>query len=246
MPAAGGASLAPWAATVDLLHERYTDALALVAHELRSPASIVSGYLRLLQQDADGLTERQRRMTDEAGRACARMLRLIQEIGELANLEANEPVRASTDVAVFAVCAAALKSAAETAGSGFPAFTCADADRGAMVEGDAARLTMAFSALMAATMREHGTDPVECHGFVANGEGPPSAVIVCGPRGTAAAGSSLNAHREPFDRWRGGTGLSLPIACRLIESYGGCVWSPAGSGARASAWALPLARERRL
>ena len=73
-------------ANVEAPSTLYLSSLGLVAHEMRSPASIVSGYLRLLQQDSDGLSARQRRMVDEAGRACGRMRMLLQEIGELASL----------------------------------------------------------------------------------------------------------------------------------------------------------------
>jgi signal transduction histidine kinase len=226
--------------TVDSSHSVYVNSLALVAHELRSPASIVSGYLRLLQQDADGLTERQRRMTDEAARACTRMLRLIQEIGELTTLEGSEPARAPMGVRVFDICDQAVKSVVET-NNGSPAFTCAESDRPAIVDGNPAWLKRAFEALTAATARELGTEPLACHGFVSEPGELPSAVIVVGPHGVGDLRDAVLTRRDPFDVWRGGTGLSLPIACRIIEAHGGQVWSPAGNGARASAWTLPIA-----
>ena len=37
-----------------------------------------------------------------------------------------------------------------------------------------------------------------------------------------------------FDEWRGGCGLSLPIARRVINAHGGAVWAPA-DGAKAAA-----------
>jgi signal transduction histidine kinase len=225
---------------VESSHSVYVNSLALVAHELRSPASIVSGYLRLLQQDADGLTERQRRMTDEAARACARMLRLLQEIGELTTLEGSEPARAPMGVRVFEICDQAVKSVVET-NNGGPAFTCAESDRLAIVDGNAAWLKRAFEALTAATARELGTEPLTCHGFVCENSEQPSAVIVVGPHGVGDRRDTVVTRRDTFDVWRGGTGLSLPIACRIIEAHGGQVWSPAGNGARASAWTLPIA-----
>ena len=61
----------------------------------------MSGYLRLLQQDSEGLTPRQRKMLDEAGRACGRVLALLQEISEFATLEGSDPAAASMSVPVF-------------------------------------------------------------------------------------------------------------------------------------------------
>jgi signal transduction histidine kinase len=210
---------------------------------MRSPASIVSGYLRLLQQDSDGLSARQRRMVDEAGRACGRMLVLLQEIGELASLEGTVLVPSPTAVQVFDLCGDALKSLSAEAENGMtPVFTCHEPGRSATVDGNAAWLKRAFVALMAATAREYRAEALECHGFIGDEHGCPRAMMAFGPCGIFSSQDNLIAHRDTFDRWRGGTGLSVPIACRTIEMHGGSVWSPPGAHSRAVVWALPIAR----
>jgi K+-sensing histidine kinase KdpD len=241
---ASGASLAAGiAANVESPSTPYISALGLVAHEMRSPASIVSGYLRLLQQDSDGLSARQRRMVDEAGGACGRMLMLLQEIGELASLEGTVLVPSPAAVQVFDVCGDALKSLSADGENGLtPVFTCHEAHGSATVDGHAAWLKRAFVALMAATAREHRAEALECHGFVGDEDGCPRAVISFGPRGVFSSRDHLIAHRDTFDRWRGGTGQSVPIACRIVEAHGGTVWSPPGADSRAAVWALPIAR----
>ena len=227
-------------ANVEASPTPYISSLDLVAHEIRSPASIVSGYLRLLQQDSDGLSARQRRMVDEAGRACGRMLTLLHEIGELASLERIVLVPAPTAVQVFDVCGDALKSLSAENGPA-AVFTRHDPGASAIVDGNAAWLKRAFVALMAATAREHRAEALECHGFIGDEDGCPRAAIAFGPCGIFNR-DSLIAHRDTFDRWRGGTGLSVPIACRIIELHGGRVWSPPGADSRAVGWALPIAR----
>jgi signal transduction histidine kinase len=220
----------------------YISALGLIAHEMRSPGSIVSGYLRLLQQDSDGLSARQRKMVDDAGRACGRMLALLQEIGELASLERMTPVPAPMGVQVFDLCDEALKNMSVEGESGpAPRFMCPERDRSATVNGNAAWLKRAFGALMAATAREHLAEALECHGFVVDANESQQAVIAFGPRDLSFKPEDLMARRDEFDRWRGGTGLSLPIACRIIEAHGGIVWSPAGTQSRTSVWTLPIA-----
>src|SRR5438067_9006185 len=64
--------------------------LALAVHELRTPASVVGGYLRMLQRDTESaMSERQRKMIDEAEKSCARLVDLIAEMSELAKLDAG-------------------------------------------------------------------------------------------------------------------------------------------------------------
>jgi hypothetical protein len=180
-------------------------------------------------------------MVDETGRACGRMLGILQELSELASLEETDLVPALTGVQVFAVCDHALK-ALQTEDGPAPVFICHESDRSTVVDGNAAWLKRAFSALMAATAREHRMDTLECHGFVVGGGESQHAVMAFGPSGFSHDRENLMAHRAGYDRWRGGTGLSLPIACRMIEAHGGSVWSP--EGFRSSVWTLPVATSR--
>ena len=57
------------------LQESYARLLSLAVHEFRTPASVVGGYLRMLQRDGDQpLSDRQRKMIDEAEKSCARLV----------------------------------------------------------------------------------------------------------------------------------------------------------------------------
>jgi signal transduction histidine kinase len=45
----------------------------------------------------------------------------------------------------------------------------------------------------------------------------------------------------PFDEWRGGMGLALPVARRVIDAHGGALWSAEGGHSKAAcALRLPL------
>ncbi len=216
--------------------------IALIVHELRSPAVVMSGYLRLLlTKNAHNLPEPERKMVEEANRSCARLLGVMEELGDLARLEASDELRSPSQVAIFSLCDEVVRMVAPPDRSAVT-FLCADIDRPSTVHGDAGRLKQALSAFVAATRRECGSDPLEAYGFVHRKHVTPHAVIALGRPGMADRSDDiLNNQEAPFDRWRGGTGMSLPIACRIVEAHGGRVWSLPNDPHRACAFSFPVA-----
>ena len=62
----------------------YPQLLSLAVHEFRTPAGVVSGYLRMLQRDTDHpLSSRQSKMVGEAEKSCARIVALVGELSEI-------------------------------------------------------------------------------------------------------------------------------------------------------------------
>ena len=212
--------------------------LALIAHELRSPAAVVAGYLRLLRQQ-ESIPEPSRKMIEEADRSCARLLHLVKELSDLADLTGRAPVSCAP-VPVFTLWDEVVKAASSN-GKTSATLIFAPDDQRASVKGDAGRLKQAFAALLAAMLRERGAEPPEIHGFVSREGDGPSAVIALGDPGITSRRDVLVDRPEPFDRWRGGTGLSLPIACRIVEACGGRIWSLPQNSRGACALSLPVA-----
>ena len=65
-------------------------ALSLAVHELRTPITVASGYLRmLLREQAGPISDKQRKMLEETERSCGRIGALISEMSELGKLEAG-------------------------------------------------------------------------------------------------------------------------------------------------------------
>lgn len=115
-----------------------------------------------------------------------------------------------------------------------------DIDRDAKIDGHEARLKQAVSALIASIVRERGVSSVEARGFIARTSAP-TALIAFGEPGTITSAADVLKHQQtPFDRWRGGMGLSLPIAHRIVLAHHGNLWGLPGSRATC-ALALPLA-----
>ena len=216
--------------------------IALIAHELRSPSAVVAGYLRLLIKDgAEHLPERERLMIEEAHRSCGRLLRVVRELGDLASLEGRETVLSPSPVPIFALCDEVVGTIAPD-GDATVSFSCADDDRPTVVQGNSSWLKRAVGALVSGTHRECGGGPLEAYGFVSRDDGAPHAIVALGRPGIGSRRADIVLNREvSFDRWRGGTGMSVPIACRIVEAHGGQIWSLAAASRTACAFSLPVA-----
>jgi len=222
-------------------HNVLPRAMSLAVHELRTPVTVVSGYLRmLLREQAGPLTEKQKKMLEEADRSCGRLGTLVSEMSEFGKLEGRELALAQQEFDLAAI--------AEELASGMHEGS----DRGVrlevrcsgplMVTGDRARIAAAVKALAYSALRERGEPGaviVECSQVPGN---PAWAVIAIGDEAAVSALPRIGpGTTPPFDEWRGGLGLALPVARRVIEAHGGALWSgDAGQSRAASALRLPL------
>ncbi len=208
--------------------ESYTQLLSLAVHELRGPASVVGGYLRMLQRDGDSpLSERHRKMVEEAEKSCARLIALIAELSDVSKLDAGLVTMARQPLDAFALIAEVAELVNEARDRSVRLEVRGQQD-GAHMSGDAPRLRTAFDAIFKAILRERaGPCTVVAERRVETRAGRTSAILV------VAEDSSVEAayDREPaqFDEERGGMGLALPLARRVIERHGGRIWAPAAA-----------------
>ena len=96
------------------------------------------------------------------------------------------------------------------------------------------RLHTAFAALFRTVLREQQDSTVvvaDCR--LTRHDGHRSVLIVVAREERLAAATC--AAPAVFDETRGGIGLALPLARRIIEQHGGRVWSPAGEDGIATA-----------
>jgi signal transduction histidine kinase len=222
-------------------HEPYAELLSLAVHEFRTPASVVGGYLRLLQRDTDpGLTERHRKLIDEAERSCERLVDLIGELSEIQKLDAEQIALPRQNFDLFAMVQDVASHVHEAEDRNV-ILQVEGAAAGAWVSGDLTRLQRAFRAIFRAILREApANSTVVAERRLDEAAGPSSAVVIVSDQATVQA--SYAAARGTFDEKRGGLGLALPIARRILERHGGGVWSPQGDGNRSAAIVtLPLA-----
>ena len=80
--------------------------MSLAVHELRTPVTVVCGYIRMVLKEHGGpLTEKQKKMLQEAERSCERISALVAEMSDLGKLESQELSVARQDVDLCALVA---------------------------------------------------------------------------------------------------------------------------------------------
>jgi signal transduction histidine kinase len=215
--------------------------MSLAVHELRTPVTVVAGYLRmLLREQAGPLTEKQKKMLEEADRSCGRLGALVAEMSELGKLEGRDVPMGRQDFDISALAAELASDMHEGDDRGVTLEVRTSSP--VMVTGDRTRLGAALKALMHSALRERGEPGAIVVQASALPGPPPWAVVAIGDAATLTPLTDAAQGAPPaFDEWRGGLGLALPVARRVIEAHGGALWSADGTHSRAaSALRLPL------
>jgi signal transduction histidine kinase len=205
--------------------EQYPQLISLAVHEFRTPASVVGGYLRMLQRDPENpLTDRQRKMVEEAEKSCARLVALIAELSDIGKLDAGLISLQKKPIDLFALLEEVAAHVHEAEDRDVRLQMRGEAT-GAFMNGDPARLQPAFDALFRAILREKAgpaTVVVDRRRMEANGQ--VLAVVTVSEDSTVL--DAYERPRQAFDEKRGGLGLALPLARRVFEGHAGRLLGP--------------------
>jgi two-component system sensor histidine kinase EvgS len=210
--------------TSSTAREPYSELISLAVHEFRTPASVIGGYLRMLQGDST-LNERQRKMVDEAHKSCARLVEIIAELSVLGKFEDGAIHLARTPLDLFALAAEVAGHVQEARDRGVRLEVRGE-KAGAEIKGDVTQLRTAIDAIFRAILREQSSDATvvaECRRERRDGRS--AAVLIVTHEDSVAA--AYDSRVGALFQKHGGLGLALPIALRVIEALGGEIWSPA-------------------
>ena len=214
--------------------------LSLIAHELRTPLSVTSGYLKMLASERPGpLTDSQKHAVGGAGRSCELLATVAADISLLGRLERGEiaPQTVPIDIAhlIEEITHGYVSNpdhpvAVEVASDGSPAL-----------HADAGHLRRALTAFLAAVVRSAPDDSTVRIAWHTTADAPPRLVI-----GFALA-DRLDALLEEsesrlsaLDESQAGLGMVLPIARRLLALGGATIHAARDSQALGLRVTLPL------
>lgn len=218
--------------------------MSLAVHELRTPVTVVGGYLRmLLREQAGPLTEKQKKMLEEAERSCGRIGTVVNEMSDFGKLDCGDLKMAQQEIDVAGLLAELAVDMHEGEDRGVR-LDVRGTEKPMVVSGDRTRLSAALRALLQSALRERGEPGsiiAECS-QMADGAGTRYVVIAIGDDTALPILTASGADQPAFDVWRhGGLGLALPVARQVIEGHGGKLWSAHGAHSRAAAaLRLPL------
>ena len=179
----------------------------------------------MLQRDTEPpLSERQRKMVDEAEKSCIRMVALINELSEISKLDAGLAAVTAERFDLFDMVRDVAGGVHDAEDRGVRIDVRTDG-AAAPMHGDLTRLRAAIAVTLRAIAREQPSATIvvaDCRRVVRSGA--EEARVVVAPAADAEA--AREASEGPFDDKRGGLGLALPIARRVLERHGGRIWSP--------------------
>jgi signal transduction histidine kinase len=212
----------------DPVDPRWPKLLSLTVHEFRTPMTVVAGYIRMvLKERAGPISDQQRRLLEEAEKSCGRLSALMAEVSDLSAFEAGTITfnRSALDVRVILI---EIVRDLPTSSDRPIQVDVSTAGGPAIIDGDAVRLRQAFKSILVALGRELVTsDRLVVREQVRRDGGLASWIVVAGSdRIDELVGDAFELHRlTTFDEWRGGCGLSLALARRIIDVHGGGIWS---------------------
>ena len=224
--------------------------LSRMSHELRTPMNAILGFAQLLQADPDNpLAEDQAESVDQILKAGWHLLELINEVLDLAKIEAGKIEALLEDVSLsdlIAECRNLIGPLAEQRGVTLQDETL---DHPVRLHADPTRLKQVILNLLSNAIKYNR---------------PEGSVIIEAPRlagktcrltitdtGIGLTPGEIDTIFQPFTRFSHnrdeveGTGIGLAITQKLLRLMGGNIGVESQSGVGSSFWIeIPLAREQ--
>jgi signal transduction histidine kinase len=212
------------------MHELRSTFTSMLIHDLRSPLTIINGYLQLLEGSAQTLPDKHRRYLTSIREACGRMIRLIGDILDVSKLEEGKLGLEREAVDLVRLLGGIVERSVVVDFE--PAVPTLD------VSADPRRLEQVLTNLLGNALKF--TPPSGRIAVLLNREADAASVTV------SDSGPGIPAHEMPllfekFSQATAGksasgpsTGLGLVICRHLVEAHGGRIWaeSEPGQGSR--------------
>jgi signal transduction histidine kinase len=226
-----------------------SDFLATMSHELRTPLNAIIGFSEVLHEQMFGeLNERQLAYVDDILAAGRHLLTLINDVLDLAKIEAGRMELELGEVAVADVLRSAVSMQSEHAKRGGVALgLTVDPEEIAVVADDRRVRQVVFNLISNAIKFTPAEGRVDVSARLDDGV----VEIAVADTGPGIRREDQDAIFEEFEQSAAGkeaegTGLGLPLSRKLVELHGGRLWVDSDIGCGSTfRFTLPLEREAR-
>jgi signal transduction histidine kinase/CheY-like chemotaxis protein/HPt (histidine-containing phosphotransfer) domain-containing protein len=229
---------------LDAISRSKSEFLSRMSHELRTPLNAILGFGQLLELDA--LSAEQRDSAEQISKAGRHLLRLVNEVLDISQVENGELRLALEPVSLRQIVSESLGMLRPLAAARGVRLHIAASSVQEHVRADRSRLEQVVVNLLANAVKYNGTggevnvswDPV----------GAERMRLVVADTGVGIADRDLARLFMPFDRLGAeqtdveGSGLGLSVTKQLVEAMGGDIGATSRRGVGSSFWVeLPLA-----
>jgi signal transduction histidine kinase len=224
-----------------------SDFLATMSHELRTPLNAIIGFSEVLHEQMFGeLNERQLAYVDDVLAAGRHLLSLINDVLDLAKIEAGRMELDLSQVALPDLLRSAVSMHSERAGRGGIALALSTEPAEISITADERRVRqIVFNLLSNAIKFTPSGGRVDISALAEDGR----VEIAVTDTGPGISSDDIEAIFEEFEQTTDGkkaegTGLGLPLSRKLVELHGGRLWAESEVGRGSTfRFTLPIGHE---
>jgi len=232
---------------LELASEHKSQFLTNMSHELRTPLNAIIGFSEVLKEQMFGeLNERQLAYVDDVLEAGQHLLSLINDLLDLAKIEAGRMELELSQVEIPDILRSAVSMHAERASRGGIELSLQTEPDKITISADERRVRqIVFNLVSNAVKFTPSSGRVDISAMTGDGH----VEIAVADTGSGIAAEDLEAIFEEFEqtaegKQAEGTGLGLPLSRKLAELHGGRLWAESQPGKGSTfRFTLPIKQE---